>query len=317
MAMKFDGVVGIGIQSAQGTGVAASFYPVCEDANINSEPVHHERVSSAGKRLKPRPAGFNHSFDLSGVEGDNTHLGLLLYAMLGSGTYATGTNTFTYGVSKYLTTLVDRNVDLGSSNEAERLIDVRGESLEFEVNPRSISRLSFRGPGTEKDAQSGLTASLPTGSPLTWDMLLTSNSGYFKSQVNDAALSADQEVRSFKFGISRTQKNDKLTAEGLQPQDILQGNGEITFEFGKTFDNSTDYTAFTSQYEVGVEALFYVSATESLKVTIPHGTFEAPNLDGVGSGEDEILWNCQAKAFFDGTDEIITVVVETDSVDLT
>lgn len=313
MASKFDGVIGIGVQAGLGSASTADFYPVAEDANINSEPVHHERIPNAGLRLQPRPAGFNHSFDLTGMEGDVTHIGRLLMAMLGTEAFSTPAHTITYGVSKYLSCFIDRNVVLTGSDEGEYLRDVRGESFEFEVNPRQISRCSLRGPGTDKSTTAGMTQSLPSGSPITWDMLLASNSGYFKVQLNDGAFAADQTVQSFKFGITRTQKNDKITAESAQPVDILQGNADITFEFAKEFASSTDYAAFVNQHEIGVEALFFVGQPEQFKVTIPHATFEAPAFDGVGSGEDEILFNVSAKAFFDGSDEIITVVA-TDAV---
>jgi hypothetical protein len=325
---KWRASVGVArASSATEEPAAPVIFPIFDGgANTTEEPIIVERPASWLRDVDYIwRAGFNHAFTIPGITPDPNTMGYLLWLALGGDAYDTGVHTITPALDQqYLNVFLDYLLDIepgAGTDPVKRIIGGKITEFTIEQAAKQPCKLSLQGVACNRgEPLASVSPSIPTGAdnaPLHWAHL-QDDSGYFKVGLNGAALAEDTTIQGFKIGYRSPPIFQAPTLASNQPSGLYNGMREVTFGFEKDFHgaNATaQVDAFMLEQAVAIEARWQIG-TNYVVLTIPAGSFTAYPLSDVGPAEEMIRLIVEAKAYYDGTNSVISGSVKDGSVAL-
>jgi hypothetical protein len=308
------GVAVVRASSATHEPASGFVYPMAESAQIEGAPILYTRLPYA----IPDPdrvglGGFEFSWRIDGITPNCMVFGYLMALALGNDSW-NGIGGYHSlrpdDDAQYLNVLIDRGLDLGTSEPTERLVGAKitGWTLEFKHN--EYAKLSVSGVGANLGSlAAALAPSIPTGDddePLGWHHL---RNGYVRLGYNGGAVADDNDITGFTITYNRPPILSGRDLGSAQPTEIFNAARELTFSITKEFSGSgavNMYNAWKNQQEVEFTWRAEVgSAPNYVSQASVYGYVSRSFAGEVGAGEDVIEGTLECLVYKKGTDDLI------------
>lgn len=313
---KRQGAFGIAAQTDAATvsGTAPAHWLTCDSANIEFTPNVYERVNNITQnKIGIEQAGNDYAFSFSNAEVSIDQLGYLLWLFLGGESFATSTHTMDEQYdSKYFTVFKDHGAPFDGTNNVERLVGCRFDSLSIDQQRAGYAKISGSGFGLSLSPDN--TAHNPSVSlgaadaPLSWASL---QAGSFQLGFNGAAKAAVTAPTSLKIDFSREIDRHGADIDGNDPSEIVEGGRAASFELDMDFiEGNTEVEALIaaakSAHDVELQAT-WITGGNILVLGIPVGRITGTPAGEIGSGTETQSFNLSAEAFDDGLGDITAI----------
>ena len=317
-----------GLQWEQGVGIARTpapdtvvgipkHYLVCESANIVATPkVYERRASWTADISHVVTAGFDYTFEASGMTLHPAGVGYLLWLFLGADAYAAGVHTLTPAIQgQYANVFVDRGADIDATvgDTVERIRGAKITNLSLEFPEDDFCKWSMSGVACDKSLTlPPLTPTLPVGAdnePLAWKHL---QAGDFQVGVAGGGVAQDDEIKGLKVSMERPPILGGKNLGSTQPSWIKQGIRKVTYSFMKEFvgpNAKAQSLAFRAHSSLEIQWRAVVGANY-VDIAIPFATFNANPYGQVGSNDEVVTMDVQAVAYKPEGSPILTATVK-------
>lgn len=292
--------------SASAAPITGYKYPLAKKVTVNETPIIYEQKAQPHPDItRQYPAGFQYDWSIEGIEASANIFGYLMALWFGTHIYSAGIIVITGGTTKeFLNILIDRGLDLGTSQPTERLVGCQIESWDLVCNYNEVATLSIRGKACDRGAlDAALVVTVPSGAleaPLSWAAL---QAGDFEVGYNGGTLAQDDDITKFTISGSWASVERGRNLGSDQPTDLRPGRERvITYGFDKEFSGAgaiADYTAFIAQQDVEMCAKFLMD-TNYVQIDVQYAQITKTYPGDIGDEDGPIMAGIEARARWGG-----------------
>ena len=320
---KRKGTAGIAIANAYNhQPTSPAHVLVCDSCNLTGEPKTIEQTNNmTPDNAAIESVGKDCSFEFSGIEPNITQAGYIMAAAFGGDEIVSDAHVIEPGEdSLFIVPFKDLRNQVGATASQTTEVGLGGKiaSLSFEVASKSFAKMSASGGVCDYGEPAATLAKALPAFPLSSKSL---RAGDYKIGLNGAAPASDRGIRGVKMDYAREQNlEDNTTLDSDQPNDITEGGRTFDFEITRQFAGAqalAEYNAWMNDQDVSLDIEFITDpdgTPQSLRIEVPHARITGPYAGEIGTGEDPIMATLKCRAFVSGSDPIIRVTVDDNTI---